>query len=330
LVLVDINNDLKRIVSRINNYLDLVDPTNKVLGERLRLVKFGDPDNNLEQLESMIPYCYVTTADAIQGSNYGFGVSTNNILNYTTLEYHITIVANSLNTTENSQKSVYDFVKNMRQMAEEDPTMPDPTTVNSPTNSLFWTLLGSEPGSFTIWENEEDYEISDNVVYNGKFYVCIQANTANDGDPIFSRSIIADIPYNTETRGKIITSITLVLSGTVGSLGTITAGSLGTIQLLSEPPDQDAEDFGRHYNDKRVMQGLAPLGNFRLYFIEIEALDSSVNYFRTQKEAKVKFEITVTDSQGNKEVFNVHTRLISKGTTINSVPTALITFEIVP
>lgn len=328
MVEVDNNKNIQRIVDNIKNTDTLFD--NGATTGLLRSVNFGDPSNNVKQAEKQIPYAYVTTSDAIQGSRYGFGVSTNDIINYITMEYHITIVARALTNTVKSQKQLYDLLKDLRNMVESNPTFADPTTNNSPTNETFWTLLGTEPVSFVEWKVGESFVVTDNVVFQGKFYVCILDNTANDGDPIFSRSIISDVPYDTQTRGQLITSVTLTLAATVGSLGTISSGDLGTIELLSEPPDQDAEGYSRHYDTTTTLVGVAPIGDFHLFFIEIEALDSSIAFFKDKKDDREKFTITITKSSGETEDLNVHVSLIAKGTVINSVPTAVITFEVVP
>ena len=323
---VDPNKNIQRIVDTLLND-ELIYDKGETVG-KLRSVKFGDPNSMIKKNDNM-PYAYVTTSDAIQATRYGFGVSTNQIINFVSVEYEIVIVAKASDKQLTSQKQLYDLLKNVRNTLQANPKFPT-TDRNAPPNTVFWQLLGSVPGSFTEWTEEINYVINDNVVFEGLYYVCIKPNTGNQGDPIFSRSILSDIPYDSETRGELVTSVSLSLFATIGSIGTINSPGLGTIELLSEPPDRDDDAYSRHYDTKRKLAGVAPVGDSHLYFIEIESVTASLDYFRDKKEAREKFQITVTKSTGDIEIYNVHVAVISRGITINSVPTAVITFEIVP
>ena len=322
---IDTNKDLQRIVDTMLAD-ELIFDEGKT-DEKLRSVKFGDPNAMLKKSEHM-PYAYVTTQDAIQATQYGFGVSTNQIINFVSVEYEVVIVAKAQDKSLTSQKQLYELLKNVRNTLVNNPTF---TTAdrNAPPNTSFWTEI-PEPAIFTEWITNTEYENGDNVNFEGKFYVAVTGHTSDDGDPIFSRSVISDIPYDSETRGELVTSISFTIFATIGTIGKIQTAGLGTIELLSEPPDREDDQYARHYDTFRRLKGVAPLGDSHVYFIEIESTTTSIEFFRAKKFDRKKFEINVTKSSGEIETYNVLVAVISRGITINSVPTAVITFEVVP
>ena len=236
MVTIDDNKTIQRIVDKILADTNLFDD-GKTEG-KLRGVFFGDPENQNKKAVLMKPYLYVTTRDATQSTRYQFGVTSGSNVNQQTVEYNLTIVAQSNIRTVESQKQLYDLVKNLRTLVETDPTFLKPVS--------------------------------------------------ND-DAVFSRSIISEAPWDTKMKGKLITSITLVLLATIGTAFTLTVTGIGIIKLLSKPsaPEGIFFDEDKEQSGKRVG---TELGDFGAMFAEYEC-DETTN---AALRAKFGTEETVT------------------------------------
>lgn len=222
MVVIDHAKNIQRIIDKI-----LADVTVFDEGQtegKLRQVLFGDPENQNKKAALMKPYLYVTTRDATQTTRYQFGVTDGSNVNQQTVEYDLTIVAQSNIRTVASQKQLYDLVKNLRALVDADPTFLKPVTLD---------------------------------------------------DPVFSRSIISEAPWDTKMKGKLITSITLILLATIGIAFTLTISGIGVLKLLSKPsaPEGIFFDENREQSGKRVG---TEKGDFGAIFAEYEC-DETTN-----------------------------------------------------
>lgn len=100
----------------------------------LRSVQFGDPNNKTDQAFPM-PYAYVTTKNNIQSTSYPFGISNSGNVNQITVQYEVVIIAHTGDKTETSQKQLYDLIKNIRTVFNDNPTFTDPA--NPGTDPIF-------------------------------------------------------------------------------------------------------------------------------------------------------------------------------------------------
>jgi len=221
-VVIDHNKNIQRIVDKVLADTTLFDKG--ATAGKLRGVFFGDPENQNKKAEIMKPYLYVTTRNATQTTRYGFGVTDGGNVNQQTVEYELTIVAQSGIRTVESQKQLYDIVKNLRTLVETDTTFLKPVTAD---------------------------------------------------DPVFSRSIISEAPWDTKMKGKLITSITLILLATIGTAFSLVVTGVGTIKLLSKPsaPEGIFFDANKEQSGKRVG---TELGDFGAMFCEYEC-DETTN-----------------------------------------------------
>ncbi len=222
MVVIDHNKNIQRIVDKIKADVTLFD-AGKTKG-KLRGVFFGDPENQNKKAALMKPYLYVTTRDATQTTRYQFGVTDGSNVNQQTVEYDLTIVAQSSIRTIESQKQLYDIIKNLRALVETDPTFLKPVI--------------------------------------------------ND-DPVFSRSIISEAPWDTKMKGKLITSISLILLATIGTAFILDIPGIGKLKLLSKPsaPEGIVFDEDREQNGDRVG---TEKGDFGSMFAEYEC-DETTN-----------------------------------------------------
>lgn len=68
-------------------------------------------------------------------------------------------------------------------------------------------------------------------------------------DPIFSRSIINEVPWDTSTRGQLITSITYTITATIGEGLIITIPGFGDLDIISDSGD-DGRNNSEIQNDE--------------------------------------------------------------------------------
>ena len=123
MVIVDNIKNIQRIIDRIKADTNLFD--SGATEGKAREVIFGDPENNQKIAIKQKPAIYVTTKDSIQNSRYNFGYVTADNQAQVSVEYEIVIVANSKIRTVNSQKQLYDILKNLREMITADPRFSD-------------------------------------------------------------------------------------------------------------------------------------------------------------------------------------------------------------
>ena len=69
-------------------------------------------------------------------------------------------------------------------------------------------------------------------------------NPESDDDPIFTRSIINEIPWDSKTRGQLVTSVTFTLIATIGEQLNITIPGVGDIDIISDSGDDGRDDTG--------------------------------------------------------------------------------------
>lgn len=133
MVTVDHNKNIQRIVDRSLADVNIFD-NGKTLG-KLRSVQSGDPENNSPQEESM-PYMYVTTPQDLQETSPEIGMSIPNNVKSVTIEYNLVVVADSDEDTAHSQDQLYNLIRDIRQMTEDDPLFSDP---NDPGEDTIFT-----------------------------------------------------------------------------------------------------------------------------------------------------------------------------------------------
>ena len=63
-------------------------------------------------------------------------------------------------------------------------------------------------------------------------------------DPIFTKSIINEVPWDNETKGKLITSISFILIATIGQTSLINIPGFGDLELISDTGDEGRNSTG--------------------------------------------------------------------------------------
>jgi len=136
MVTVDHNKNIQRIIDNVEADTSLFD-FGATVG-KLREVNFGDPEQNKDKGIDQIPALYVTTKKSIQNTRYSFGYLNANNQNQVTIEYEMVVLAESKETSERSQKQIYELVKNIQNFVNSDPTFAIPITQPNPgTDPIF-------------------------------------------------------------------------------------------------------------------------------------------------------------------------------------------------
>lgn len=280
MVLTDHNKNIQRIINVIKDDSSVFD-NGETVG-LLRDVKFGNPNNREEKSFAPMPYAYVTTKESIQRSTYPYGVTTGNQIPQVTVEYKITIVANSKVKTQKSEELLYNLLKLVRTTLSADPTFKNPTS---------------------------------------------------DDDPIFTRSVLNQVPWEQDTIGQLVTVVDFILSATIGSIGTISIPPINggiPIQIISEAPDAEIEGFSPQLNDQLLVKGYAPTGSTRTKSVEIDHISTITEELRTLKRTRKPFVLTTVDIDGTSENHDaILSQLTSNIARIDNIKTDLIQFLIV-
>lgn len=132
MVIVDHNLNIQKIIDNMLLNDKLFD--SGVTVGKLRSIVFGDPSNKIDSSKPM-PYAYITTDDSIQETSYDFGTANVDSLGSVTTRYKITVIAQARDRTENSQKQLYNLIRDVRSFFEANPRQFD--IDDPPNNPIF-------------------------------------------------------------------------------------------------------------------------------------------------------------------------------------------------
>lgn len=158
-------------------------------------------------------------------------------------------------------------------------------------------------------------------------------NPTTSTDPLFTRSVLNQVPWEQDTIGQLVTVVDFILSATIGSIGTISISTVNSgtaIHIISESPDNETEGYGPQFNTALLLKGYAPTGSQRVKSIEIDHINSITEELRTLKRTRKSFSLTTTDIDGTSVV---HTAILSQLTSniarIDNIKTDLLQFLII-
>ena len=276
MVIVDNVKNIQRIIDRIKADTDLFD-SGATVG-KVREVIFGDPDNNQKIAIKQKPAIYVTTKDSIQNSRYNFGYVTADNQAQVSVEYELVIVASSKVRTAESQKQLYDILKNLSEMIIGDPRFSDPAS----------------PGT----------------------------------DFVFSRSVVNGVKWDSSSKGKLITSVSVTLLATIGAAFTANFPTIGDVILLSKPNAPEGivftDDREQKPTPNRVITENGDFGSLNVEYESTVALDDS---FRAK--FGVEEDITITTASGDK-IYHIKYISINPTAQFDSIERTILHLEIIP
>jgi len=245
--------------------------------EKLRSVQFGDPPNKVDKSKPM-PYAYITTDDNIQETSYDFGTANVDSLGSITTRYKITVIAQSRDRQVNSQKQLYNLIRDVRSFFEANPRQFD---IDDPPNN-----------------------------------------------PIFSRSVINKVSWNTETRGQLVTVISFILKATIGDLITANFPVIGDVILLSKPNAPEGivftDDREQKPTPNRVITENGDFGSLNVEYESTVALD---DLFRAK--LGVEEDVTITTASGAK-IYHIVYIEINPTVPFDGIERSILHMEIIP
>lgn len=274
--IIDHNINIQRIIDVILADTTLFD-SGKTIG-LLRAVNFGDPSENIPQAEKQMPYAYITTSSDLQETSPQIGVSNTDNVKSVTVQYKIVIVAQAKDRQVNSQKQLYELVKNMRTLTELNPTFLKPVS--------------------------------------------------ND-DPVFVRSIISDVNWDEQSRGNLVTVISMTLLATIGALFFLTVpGITDPIPLISKPIDRDIDSVEDILDDGLILKDTAVIKSKRTISTEFESTAAITSALRTIKDSRSSDSFTITSPTGN-EIVTAYVTQLESSTGFSDMETSVIQLDVV-
>ena len=152
---------------------------------------------------------------------------------------------------------------------------------------------------------------------------------ANPGtDPVFSRSVVNLVPWDKENKGQLITSITYVLTATIGVAFLANFPGIGDVILLSKPNAPEGiiftDDLEQKLIPNRVLTENGDFGSIDVEYESTVALDDS---FRAK--FAVEEDITITTASGDK-IYHIKYISINPTAQFDSIERTILHMEIIP
>lgn len=151
---------------------------------------------------------------------------------------------------------------------------------------------------------------------------------ANPGtDPVFSRSVVNQIPWDKENKGQLVTSITYVLTATVGVAFLANFPGIGDVILLSKPNALEGIVFSDDKEQTFPNRVLTENGDFGSIDVEYESTVALDDLFRAK--FGVEEDITITTASGDK-IYHIKYISINPTAQFDSIERTILHMEIIP
>lgn len=151
---------------------------------------------------------------------------------------------------------------------------------------------------------------------------------ANPGtDPVFSRSIVNQVPWDKENKGQLVTSITYVLTATIGIAYSANFPTIGDVILLSKPNAPEGIVFSDDREQTFPNRVLTENGDFGSLDVEYESTVALDDSFRAK--FGVEEDITISTASGNK-VYHIKYISINPTAQFDSIERTILHMEIIP
>lgn len=148
-------------------------------------------------------------------------------------------------------------------------------------------------------------------------------------NPIFVRSIISDVNWEEQTRGQLVTVITMTLLATIGALFFLTVpGITNPIPLISKPIDRDIDSVEDILDDTLILKDTAVIKSKRTISTEFESTAAITSALRTIKDSRSSDSFTITSPTGN-EVVTAYVTQLESSTGFSDMETSVIQLDVV-
>lgn len=207
--------------------------------------------------------------------------------------------------TEASKPYIYITIPDFPQQSRYDFGVTSPDSVNQISRQYKIVIIG-DSRSKTQTSQQQLYDIVKNVRNSLQADPTFEDPDNPGTDPIFSRSIVVEDPWDRETRGQLSTSISLLLLVTIGSEFTITLPGIGEIPLLSQPNAPE----GIVFQDDRTQNGvlnrvITENGDFGAVFVEYESTETLDAALRAKIFAGNEESVTLNIGSPNERTLTV-------------------------
>jgi len=156
------------------------------------------------------------------------------------------------------------------------------------------------------------------------------SDPTNPGDdPIFIRSIISNVSWEEQTRGQLITVITMTLLATIGALFFLEIpGITDPIPLISKPVDRDIDSVEDILDDTLTLKDTATIKSKRTILAEFESTSTVTSALRIIKDNRESDSFTITSPTGVEIVIAYLTQLASS-TGFSDMETSIIQLDVI-
>ena len=173
------------------------------------------------------------------------------------------------------------------------------------------------------------YELVKNIqdFVNADPRFTIPPSQPNPGtDPIFARSVINSVKWDSKTRGQLITSVSLTLLATIGVAYSANFPGIGDVILLSKPNAPEGIVFSDNKEQTFPNRVLTENGDFGSLDVEYEATVALDDSFRAK--FGVEEDITITTASGAK-VYHIKYISINPTAQFDSIERTILHMEMI-
>ena len=145
-------------------------------------------------------------------------------------------------------------------------------------------------------------------------------------DPIFSRSVISDIPYEEATRGKLLISVSIILLATIGEAFSLDISGFTDIPLIGKPIEREIETTEDIFNTARERKGTSPISEIHSFFAVMQYDSAVLAALRTSKRARAVISATLHRPTSNESFNGKITEVLNGTANFDDIETVSIRF----
>ena len=146
-------------------------------------------------------------------------------------------------------------------------------------------------------------------------------------DPIFARSVINSVKWDSKTRGQLVTSVSLTLLATIGVAYSANFPGIGDVILLSKPNAPEGIVFSDDKEQTFPNRVLTENGDFGSLDVEYESTVALDDSFRAK--FGVEEDVTITTASGS-HVYHIKYISINPTSQFDSIERTILHMEIIP
>ena len=189
-------------------------------------------------------------------------------------------------------------------------------------------VIVSRSDAKSVEAQKQMYDIIKNITALTQADPLFKKPVTND-DPVFSRSVIADVPYEEATRGKLLISVSIILLATIGNSYTLDIGGFTNIPLISKPIEREIEVTEDIYNTARERKNIPPISETHSLFAEMEYDDAIIESLRVSKRARTVIPATLKRATTTTTFAKGRITEITNGSPFDAIETFIIRYEVI-